>query len=423
MITDANLVGGGDTANPNQVNDQNPDLTAKNVEAAVNTDPQAATIETIVDRTLAQQKQLSDIFNNPWTAAFGAFGYKGSSYVKLTDRLEEVTNSRESYEVYQKYILDIVSQYQISASFLADQDPDKANRAACVYSDFMLMIGKAVDLKVGYGADKATVTPDCIDESAVRPEVFEILQRNPANYSDVAKLQEWVSRLQFMNTSLMEMNKNLRGLADTSFEANKALKMVSEKQAELIEVLQKRKEKEEAPERENPGWHSWVDFGLSVRGGYESEAYAVRSALAMARDAKLKEALGKMVVDDTDEAFDAFEEYQHIQKALDFLTTNLIELAEEQHNHSHAVQNRDHFLNLERSFDKARRQRRADFKDAYSVFTEPDSDDTDAEDDTSSMVASNDDFLKDIENAGATPEEIQRFSELLEKRNATPAEQ
>ena len=70
---------------------------------------------------------------------------------------------------------------------------------------------------------------------------------DPASFTSVDQLQEWVARLQFINSAVIEMNANLKDMSEHRQELIDVMKAKLEEYEELIPRLKAKIPVEKAP--------------------------------------------------------------------------------------------------------------------------------------------------------------------------------
>lgn len=221
-------------------------------------------------------------------------------------------------------------------------------------------------------------------------EFMPELHQNPKDCTDIFQLQEWVETLQKVAQIQYRTNDLLYKSIDRLEAIGENQQVIIDTQRSQVKQLEqiieagKRKEAEVAKENSVPRSKHFVDLHLYLTGGYESEVEAVRDALETASQAKLDKVLEHLTVDETEDAFFVKEEYTKLQNVLSRLTSNLTELAIDNHNRAEFKDNPKWHQDREESHNKDWISRKDEFVDKYSVFTQREDDSAELKNDISS---------------------------------------
>lgn len=204
--------------------------------------------------------------------------------------------------------------------------------------------------QLAMGDPELDKTPTLVDNS------FECI--------NVDFLQEWVRSLQQMCLLQQKIGLNLEQQTSLLKEQVDNL----QRQVQIYETA----EKQAAARRQEkrlPSALPYVDLTLYLHGGIESEIELVQQALSDARNAKLKEMLTKLVVDETEEAFFIHEDFVKLQFILDRLATEVTETACNSYAQVEYKNRPSVYVNSSQADHERLMARKGAFIDDYSVFT------------------------------------------------------
>ena len=88
------------------------------------------------------EEALTETLAHPITQISGVLTHDGRTYVRLTDYLEQVTNSEAGAEAFRSELVGIISQYFSSAKYLACIDPDKEQKVTELHHGISLLVAR-----------------------------------------------------------------------------------------------------------------------------------------------------------------------------------------------------------------------------------------------------------------------------------------
>ncbi|MBD2752010.1 hypothetical protein [Spirosoma validum] len=281
-------------------------------------------LQSILTGKPMQDEALAALFADRITQIGGVLTYEGRTYVRLSDYLEQVTNSEEGIEAFRQQLSDIATQYMLSRKFQAITEPSKDQKVYDLHSGIALMVSRVGRYKERPVPNPEKPVPLDMLENPFQPEGYQMLMEASASIAEIDSLREWITRLQFMNTTMVQMNANLKLMLDNRGEVMEVMKAKLEEYEELIPQLKAKIPTQKAPEHSNALTHS---FRVNTHHKGTSQAEILFFALTEYRDSRRKQYQEGIQEGEFENAYVDFDDYQTAQNILDELQLSSIDLA------------------------------------------------------------------------------------------------
>jgi hypothetical protein len=154
--------------------------------------------------------------------------------VPVTKFLANHFHSAEKTTLLRQALKKVFEAFYFSDEYLRIENLDTLMAYKALQISLDKMIVRGAERTSGPRPDEPVEVPGDIEENPQQPEAYEVYMRNPANYSDVGHLQEWIGALQQMSmrqSDIINAQNKIAQLKEEVYQQRKEL--VEEQKAQL----------------------------------------------------------------------------------------------------------------------------------------------------------------------------------------------